>query len=82
MSLAEPYRRAQNYYTIIAAVVVAYTHLLFYAEICRVTQRKQRGRGKHHTSLIMCTSNNSLVERAATSLESSLEKRLALVDVV
>ena len=28
----------------------------------------------------MCTTNNCLVERASTSLESRLEKRLALVD--
>ena len=36
--------------------------------------------GGTNITLIMCTTNNCLVERASTSLESRLEKRLALVD--
>ena len=61
------------------AAVVVYTHPL-YIVVSTVHLHKQRGEAS--VTLIMCTTNNSLVERAATSLESSLEKRLASVDVV
>ena len=64
----------------INAAVVVYTHP-FYVVVSFFPLHKIE-RKRHSVTLIMCTTNNSLVERAATSLESSLEKRLALVDVV
>ena len=66
------------------AAVVVYTHpfhvVVLYVEYLDQWHKLERGGAS--VTLIMCTTNNCLVERAATSLESSLEKRLALVDVV
>ena len=58
------------------AAVVCYTHHSRVVLLSRPLHREERA----SITLIMCTTNNCLVERASTSLESRLEKRLALVD--
>ena len=57
------------------AAVVVYTHLSYV--VLDGSLHIEEGAS---ITLIMCTTNNCLVERASTSLESRLEKRLPLVD--
>ena len=56
------------------AAVVVYTYLSY------VVQTTLQREEETSVTLIICTTNNCLVERASTSLESRLEERLALVD--